>query len=52
MRRDRTFKVKLVGLRESEPGEQVELMRRMHEELRGITLGRIELVVQRRSLKS
>jgi len=59
MRSNRTFTVKRVGLRDPEPIEQlipqqaleqVEFLRRVHEELRGTHLGRIELIVQRRSL--
>lgn len=60
MNADRRFTVTKARLGDAEPGvqltpeqalQQVEMLRRMHEELRGGELGKIQLVVHRRSLK-
>ncbi|MBS2036039.1 hypothetical protein JST97_13705 [bacterium] len=61
MKPDRKFTVTRARLRDSEPQveltplqalEQVEMLRRIHEELRGSELGKIQLVVHRRPLKA
>ena len=61
MKHVRTFTVKRAGLRDPEPvvrltpqesWDQVEMLRRLHEEFRGNEPSRIQRVVQRRPLNS